>query len=63
MGAAITAPIAARRPSRAFARIRPSSCGAYAIVRPFFVIACTFDSTSRIKAHGNSSIEPNRGAA
>ena len=62
-GAATIAPTAARRPSRAFARIRPSPRPAYAIVSPFFVIACTFDSTSMPSAAGNSSSVPNRGAA
>ena len=59
----MTAPATAIRPRRAFARIRPSCSGAYAIVRPFFVMACTFDRTSRTSALGKSSSVPNRGAA
>ena len=51
------------RPSRAFARISPSWLDAYAIVRPFFVIAWTFESTRMSNAAGNSRSVPNRGAA
>ena len=57
------APATAIRPSRAFARISPSSGGAYAVVSPFFVIAWTFDRTSSTSAAGNSTRVPTRGAA
>ena len=62
-GAADSAPAAATRPSRAFACISPSSGSAYAIVRPFFVIACTFDATRIASASGNSSNDSTFAAA
>ena len=57
------APATAILPRRAFARINPSLGGAYAIVKPFFVIAWTFDRTSSTSAAGNKTSVPTRGAA
>ena len=51
-GAAAIAPATAIRPNRAFARNRPSSLEAYAMVRPFFAMPWIFESTRIDKASG-----------